>query len=84
MEAEDAYYQCDDAFCTNEPIEGSTETSQDWEAYLTDDDPYNPFCTEFETSSTDNGYTMSLTYACQEIRCAYRRLLDTGDYDYDF
>ena len=54
MTAEDAYYQCDDAFCTNEPTEGSTETSQDWEAYMIDDDPYNPLCTPFEHSNTDN------------------------------
>jgi hypothetical protein len=30
MVAEDAYYQCDDPYCTNFPIQGSTETSQDW------------------------------------------------------
>lgn len=64
MEASDAYYTCDNAYCENFPEEGSTETQQDWEAYVTDDDPYNPMCTPFVWSADDNGYEMSQTYAC--------------------
>ncbi len=54
MTAEDAYYQCTDASCAAFPVQGSTETSQDWEPYVTDDDPYSPMCTPFEYDSPIN------------------------------
>lgn len=84
MKAYDAYYTCEDPSCDAEPTVGSTETSQDWFTYVEDDDPYKPFCVPFEPNSTDNGYLMSVDYACKTIKCAHRRLLVTGDNETDF
>jgi hypothetical protein len=52
MEAADIYYTCSDPSCDANPEVG-TETSQDWFAYMVDDDPYNPFCTPFEADDGD-------------------------------
>ena len=54
MEASDAYYTCTNPYCDEDPEEGSTETQQDWEAYVTDDDPYNPMCVPFEEDSPND------------------------------
>lgn len=78
MTADDAYYKCADYICKNDVYTISTETTKDWFAYQLDFDAYNPFC----VPQTDK--TLAKTFACKEIKCAHRRLVNTGDDIYDF
>ena len=48
---------------------------QDWENYGADDDEDDPFC---KTNTNSD-------FKCSEIKCQYRRQMDTGDpYDFSF
>ena len=78
MTADDAYYKCADYICAGGVYTISTETTKDWFTYQLDYDAYNPFC----VPQTDS--VLKETFACKEIKCAHRRLINTGDDVYDF
>jgi len=78
MTADDAYYKCADYTCKNGVYTISTETTKDWFPYQVDYDAYNPFC----VPQTD--IIKAKTFACKSIKCAHKRLVNTGDDVYDF
>ena len=68
----DKYYYCDNQLC-NGTYQRATDNTNDWEAYDTDDDPDDPYC----TSHSDT------TFQCSRLKCKYRRQMITED-DKDF
>ena len=78
MTADDAYYKCADYICKDGIKTISTETTKDWFIYRFDNDAYNPFC----NPQTDS--KLKTVFACKTIKCAHRRLVNTGDDKYDF
>ena len=69
----DQYYKCTDQACNTAVPTSTTDTTNDWKAgtnWEVDDDEDNPFCTP---------HTDTATFKCSQIKCKYRRKMDTED-----
>ena len=82
----DKYWKCDDEACMDSTslwrsgvVTQSTDTTNNWECPLTDDDSDAPYCTA--PTSADSGYGI---YQCKQIKCVHQRMLYTGDELHDF
>ena len=71
--AEDKLYTCADQTCLTGTQTWASDTTNDWKAGVNweeDDDKDSPFCTAH--TDTDN-------FKCSQIKCKYRRKMDTED-----
>ena len=70
----DQHYKCTDQACITAAPTSTADTTNDWKAgvnWEVDDDEDNPFCTPHATDTA--------TFKCSQIKCKYRRKMDTED-----